>query len=260
MNHQKMQALRDGKVIALRLPPRNEELLQGIAWGRYDKALTPAFWAGQAWLLGTDLGPLNYRLGNSLAEETAACLLGGFGIPAETGIAAFHRLQKAGILDGTPSESEIKSYLVRPIRINGRSTHYRFPNQKARYLAGCLRALQSSPFTPENDLELRDFLLGLPGIGQKTASWITRNWLNSDNVAILDIHVVRACIAAGVFPTDARPENSYLELETRYLAFSKALNVKPSILDNIIWQVMRQLPAAIVQKTINSRGQILELV
>ncbi|MDZ3993341.1 hypothetical protein PspTeo4_24872 [Pseudomonas sp. Teo4] len=39
---------------------------------------------------------------------------------------------------------------------------------------------------------LRDWLLELPGIGYKTASWVARNWLDADDVAILDIHILRA--------------------------------------------------------------------
>jgi endonuclease III len=46
--------------------------------------------------------------------------------------------------------------------------------------------------------------MSLPGIGPKTASWIARNWLDADDVAILDIHIMRVGQVIGLFPLSKR--------------------------------------------------------
>jgi thermostable 8-oxoguanine DNA glycosylase len=81
----------------------------------------------------------------------------------------------------------------------------------------------------------------LPGIGPKTASWIARNWLGTDEVAILDVHVLRAGTMMGLFPKNYRMPRDYVFLEERFLALANALNVKASFLDAIIWREMRIL-------------------
>jgi hypothetical protein len=79
----------------------------------------------------------------------------------------------------------------------------------------------------------------------KTASWIARNWLRADDVAILDVHVMRVGQLANVFPKDLTVERNYHELEGRFLSFSAALHVRPSELDAVIWSEMASSPASV---------------
>src|SRR5207248_10153124 len=72
----------------------------------------------------------------------------------------------------------------------------------------------------------------------KTASWIARNWLDADDVSILDIHVVRAGRLAGFLAPGLSVERDYLALEAQFLAFSKAVGVRASELDAVIWREM----------------------
>ena len=51
---------------------------------------------------------------------------------------------------------------------------------------------------------LRDWLLAIPGIGPKTASWIVRNRTGSSAVAIIDVHILRAGTSAGSVQATAR--------------------------------------------------------
>jgi thermostable 8-oxoguanine DNA glycosylase len=78
------------------------------------------------------------------------------------------------------------------------------------------------------------------GIGPKTASWIVRNWYDSDDVAILDVHIVRAGQIAGVFPRTAALPRDYYVLEDLFLRFARAIEVRPSALDAKMWSQMRQ--------------------
>ena len=238
---QTMYAVLDGVIRQLQLPCSNSPLLPGIRWGSFDELLTPAYWKGQAWQhdqLGT-YG--DSRLGRSLREELAACLLGGYGMPAELGLAAYRRLRDRGLLVTAPTIRVLEVALSAPFE-NGKggTRRYRFPRQKARYLAGCLRAIQDVA-PPVSDVALRDFLVQLPGIGPKTASWIVRNHRGSDAVAIIDVHILRAGRHVGLFPSSWQPQQHYVQLERAFLEFAAALGVRASVLDALIWDYMRRL-------------------
>lgn len=237
-----MFAVLDGAIRQLQLPPPNSQLLPGVQWGSFDELLTPAYWKGQAWQhdrLGS-YGEL--RLGRSLTEELAACLLGGYGMPAELGLAAYRRLRGRGLLGIVPTVAALERALSEPfVMRHGAPRRYRFPHQKARYLAACLRAIRDVD-PPASDRALRDVLMELPGIGPKTASWVVRNHRGSDAVAIIDIHILRAGRHVGLFPVSWQPQQHYVQLESAFLEFAAALNVRASLLDALIWDYMRCLP------------------
>ena len=87
----------------------------------------------------------------------------------------------------------------------------------------------------------------LPGIGPKTASWIARNWLNSNEVAILDICVIRAGQLMNLFTTSERVEAHYFEMEQRFLDLAGAMRVSPSDLDALIWSETRRTPRLVAK-------------
>ena len=239
---QTMYALLDGAICQLQLPSPDSQLLPGIQWGSFDELMTPAYWKGQAWQ-HEHLGSYDeLQLGHSLAEELAACLLGGYGMPAELGLAAYRRLRDRGLLATVPTVTALESALSEPFAM-GRSVtrQYRFPRQKARYLAGCLEAIQDVE-PPTSDRALRDLLVQLPGIGPKTASWVVRNHRQSDAVAIIDVHILRAGRHVGLFPVSWQPQQHYDQLESAFLEFAAALEVRVSLLDALIWDYMRSLP------------------
>ncbi len=223
----------------LALPPAGQEVLPGVQWGAVDQFYTAAFWKCQTELHIRKSQYTSHRLGRNLAEEVAVCLLGGYGIPAEMGLLAFDRLRAQGLLKPGVAESVLQERLAEPFRIGGKSRRYRFYSQKARYLALCLSALEDIP-TDCADLELREALMALPGIGPKTASWIVRNHRCSDAVAIIDIHLHRAGQLMGLFPQASEPTRDYLRLEASFLDFCRAIAVKATVLDALIWDYMRR--------------------
>lgn len=236
-----MYSVMNGAVIRLSLPPPETKVLGEVRWGAFDELLTPAYWKGQAWQhheLGTYERP---QLGRSLRDELAACLLGGYGMPAELGIAAYGRLRKRGLLEGIPARENVENALMQPFVFrDGSKRRYRFPQQKARYLVSALeRMVHFDP--PQSDLDLRDSLVRLPGVGPKTASWVVRNHRNSDAVAIIDVHILRAGRHLGLFPPQWTPQNHYVRLEFSFLRFARALGVRASLLDSLIWDYMRCL-------------------
>lgn len=224
----------------LKLPCSSEEVLPGIRWGDASELFTPSFWKHQA-VVHIGLGTYQkFSLGCSLKEELAACLLGGYGIPAELGLAAFERLQVQGLLRGRPCQVAIEEQLSQPFLIGSKPRKYRFWRQKAKYLAASLSALDTLAL-PSDHQGIREQLMRLPGIGPKTASWIVRNQFASNQVAILDIHIIRACVHLRLFPNPKDIARQYAQLEIKFLQLCQALSVPAALLDALMWDYMRSL-------------------
>ena len=222
------------------LPDPDEPVLGCVPWGRPEEPMTPAYWAVRCGWEDADQ-PAFVSEGGSLIEEAAFCLLGGFGITYEVNAAAFERLKGDGAFEpgARLAEAELLARLLEPLDVAGRRIRYRFPNQRARRLAAMVAVLDSIDAAGFSALGLRDFLLDLEGIGPKTASWIVRNIFGSDEVAILDIHVIRACTAMQIFPEDVALPKDYELLERRFLEFASAIQVRASVLDAVMWTEMR---------------------
>ncbi|MBD3833029.1 MAG: endonuclease III domain-containing protein [Brevundimonas sp.] len=248
----------DGNYRFLDLPGADEWVVPGVRWGAFEHALTPAFWVSQAWLEGAP--EEGFRLCNTLTEEVVTCLLGGHGAPAEVGLAASQRVIDALGADpeGRHDLAWAEGLLKEPLTVNGRQIRYRFASQRAKYLAGTLAGLSDIEEDNLDDLGLRDALCGLPGIGPKTASWIVRNRRGSDEVAILDVHIVRACVHMGVFPEKADPARHYLDLERRFLDFCIGANARASLVDAVMWGTMRQLDRSLMKLLIDHETVIDE--
>lgn len=220
-------------------PAPDSEVIPGVRWGLIEAFPSPAYWAYQLWASAYSEEPIVYTLGATLEEEVGACLLGGHGIPASVGLAAFAHLRDSGVFEqGTVSEQHIYALLSEPLTVNGRAVNYRFARQKARYLSGAIALLSSKSAPLGSGRELRDWLLSAPGIGYKTASWISRNHLGADDVAILDIHILRAGHLGGFFTPGLTVEKHYLQLEDEFLRFSRGLGVRASDLDALVWLQM----------------------
>lgn len=233
-------------VLKVELPAADIELMPGVRWGAVDAFPTPAYWVFQALNRRLNAAPLRYKLGRSLAQELGACLLGGHGIPASVGLAAFERLVTRDVFNPSkvPDEASLLEWLTEPLEMAGRPIRYRFAAQKARYLAACLPSVHAAPAFASGRA-LRDWLLALPGVGPKTASWVARNWMDADDVAILDVHILRFGQAIGLFGSAMRVEKDYETMEALFVEFSSRLNVRTSELDAIIWHEMAHSPLAV---------------
>lgn len=222
-------------------PSPDSEVLPGVKWGSPEWVPSAAYWAAMSKLAGD--GDNFVCIEATLKEQVGFCLIGGFGITAEMNHAVFDRLLEEGIfLPGrTPAATQIEALLREPVLVAHKPRRYRFPHQRSERLANALRIVELSPPSIEDPRRFRDELTKIPGIGPKTASWITRNWLGSDTVAILDIHIVRAGILIGLFDRKQTLPRDYDLMEERFLAFAKALGVRPSLLDAVMWREMRKL-------------------
>jgi len=213
-----------------------------FAWGQPWELGTAAYWAEQ-----TRRRPpvTSYALGRNLTEEVAACMLGGYGIPAAVGLAAYDAVRAAGLLVGSPSAAAVEAVLRRPLTVRGRvrPVRYRFARQRAERLAAALAALCASD-PPREPIALRNWLMTLPGIGPKTASWVVRNHCGCDTVAIVDIHVQRAGFAAGFFAPGWRLPRDYGRFEEAFCQVASLAGLSAAALDACIWHQMQALGRA----------------
>lgn len=211
-------------------------------WGEIHHLGTAAYWIEQTRMFGESD---SYRLGETLAEEVAACILGGHGIPADVGLAAFASLRDAGLLRPPGQPTEVAERLRGPLRIPGRArpVRYRFAAQRAERVSSALALLDACP-APCEPMALREFLLGFPGIGPKTASWVVRNWTGCDGVAIIDIHIQRAGVAAGFFSQCWRLPRDYALFEQAFCKVAQIGGVTTAAMDACIWDQMRALGRA----------------
>jgi thermostable 8-oxoguanine DNA glycosylase len=250
----------DGRFQYLELPDPVAQIWPGLSWGRFEEPLTPAFWASQAWM-ATPKRDTDYRLGASLVEEVVFCLLGGHGTPAEVGLAASRRVSAALSCrsSATIPQFDLEILLREPLIVRGRPVRYRFAAQRARYLSATLSRLTELNEEELDDIGLRDALCAFPGIGPKTASWIVRNRRASDRVAILDIHIVRACAIMGVLAEHGDRARRYYDLERRFLRFCAATGSRASAMDAIMWATMRRLSRAFLQQFVDPSRQFAQV-
>ena len=241
------------------LPGPDDYVIEDITWGRFDSFFTPAYWAIQAWLSNDTQKYSNYKLGDTLLEEVVACLLGGYGIPSEVGLAMFNKVKKSGILNKRHiTDDEVHTILMEPVEVESRYVKYRFHNVKSKYISHAINFINQSEIPSYTGKAFRDWLsTNIKGIGPKTASWITRNWLSSDDVAIIDIHLKRAGLYSGYYKQKDIDADDYFEMEKKFLSFASAITVRASILDTIIWSQMKMAgPTAIHKKHVADTKQL----
>ena len=241
-------AIVEGEIASWTLPAPEEEVMPGVPWGTVSDVLSPAYWTAAA-RSAPEATHAFVCLDGNLAAEVAFCLLGGHGIAAEIALAAYERLAQEGTFDvkAAASATRLLEALQRPLIVEGRQVRYRFPRQRSDRIARALALLRDRPLRAHDPRLFRTDLMMIPGIGPKTASWIVRNHTGSDEVAILDIHIVRACQAMKVFGRDIRLPRDYEQLEERFLTFARRIGVGAAVLDAVMWSQMRRLPMEVAR-------------
>ena len=230
----------------------NEIDKKEIYFGSADKAFTPLYWKYICHKTNAIQYRERYKLGSSLLEEVIACILGGHGVKGEIGNMAFNAIKSSGLLDyNLPIKAkDIEIILKQPMMQSGHITHYRFPHQKAKYIEKAINFINTEDPPNGNGQLTRNWLLQIPGVGLKTASWIVRNWLNADDIAIIDIHIHRAGVLMDLFSPNEEITKNYLSMESRFIQLAEAIDIPTSVLDNIIWTEIRRTPNLIRKRLI----------
>ena len=209
-----------------------------VQWRRFDAFGTAAYWVDQ-----TRRGRYADRVAAlarraDLLSETLFCLLGGFGVTAESAHAAHGVIVELLENHPEPAAEQIERALRSPLP--GGFGRYRFPRQRAVRVASAVRHLRVDP-PPEDPVLLRQYLLNLHGIGPKTAAWIVRNVTGSTEVAIVDIWLIRALRRSGVFRSEWRVDRHYERFEAAFLQYATQGEVPPGALDLCIWEQARRV-------------------
>ena len=190
---------------------------------------------------------------HDVEHELLFCLLGGFGISYDHNQSALDVIAPLNPLASRRSDEKLLALLVRtfsqplfgPPRSDGSLRRYRFPQRKAELLVGARRWLRQRDATlPDvlrdtaDERERRRILCECPGIGPKSASWMLRNIGLAQDLAILDVHLLRA-LAAGGRVADARLPRDYEVVEVAFLEWCRELDAPPAAFDLFVWEWQR---------------------
>ena len=198
------------------------------------------------------LGCRSASIGREIESEMIFCLLGGFGVTYELCISAADLVSEMDPFAHHWSESRLFDELTRalnspqfdPPRRDGSRRKYRFPVRKARLIVNARKWIHShgsiaeALWNLENSHLRRQLLCRCPGIGPKTASWILRNLGIGNDLAILDVHVVRAMQDCGRIGPVQLPRD-YEFAESAFLNWCSDLEANPAAFDMFVWDWQR---------------------
>ena len=165
-------------------------------------------------------------------EEMAFCIFTA-NTSAEMGLKAVDAVRNV-LINGTPIE------MTR--RLEG---IYRFNNLRPEFIVHTRNHLKNTlnfelkkKIKSSNDKnELRDFFVGnVKGFGYKESSHFLRN-IGLKGYAILDKHIINSLHEFGILKTNDKPKNAkeYLEIEQKYIDFSKHAGINVDELDLLLW-------------------------
>lgn len=208
--------------------------------------LCPEIWRNMESTLEADLSE------EALWEELVCCVLSSQ-VKFELSQAVTANLKQNGLLElnafDTTFEEQLGKLLRHPVKVDGRSVRYRFPNIKAKQIA----AAQSNIYGKGGSLnelmnkysdtsELRIHLVDLvPGLGMKQASMYLRNVSNSFELAVIDSHVLKYMnISDLIMKVPSTISNAqYLVKESKLASYTEKFGFPVGCVDYAIWIVMR---------------------
>ncbi len=185
--------------------------------------------------------------------ELLFVLLGGFGITYDHGLSACNIIRQLRPFSDEWSDEDlfeaILAALMRPQfeprRSDGSFRRYRFPRQKAAAIVKARKWFRNQGKLEErllrlgNAKERRLLLSECPGVGFKTASWVLRNLGLGDELAIIDIHVLRALVSARRIPDSIQIPKDYEMAEEAFLAWCDELDAPSAAFDLFVWHWQR---------------------
>ena len=194
-----------------------------------------------------------------LIKELLVCILGSgvrhdISVSYATEIIQSNLLTKKNILNNE-IQLAIREFLQSPVKsCTGNSVYkrYRYPNRGAKFISQTIfniyhkyRSLKKLVSSGSDAFTLRRELIGLcPGIGPKQASHFLKNIGYTDEVAIIDRHIIRYMKLAGEnneISFKISTIDKYEEIENRFISLSNKFHYSVSVVDQAMWFVMRAL-------------------
>lgn len=195
-----------------------------------------------------------------LWRELSACILGSR-VQFELARSAVRHLDRSGHLRSIQKErcytriekkisSELRKPLYLPLKSDGTKRSFTFPNIRSRQLRltaeslyGSGKSIKRILHSSGDEYAARKSIMDISaGVGPKQASLFLRNIGYSDNLAILDSHVVRFMRFLRMLSRTPRHFGSlshYERTENTLREYSNTLGIHLASLDTAIWIVMR---------------------
>lgn len=190
-----------------------------------------------------------------LRHELLFCLLGGHSISFELAASATGVIASLDPFAADWTMPKLRSEVCRelsraqfnpPCR-DGSLRRYRFPKRKAALLSEAAQwvrkqsSIEDGLSARESESDRREWLCRCPGVGFKTASWLLRNCGWAEELAILDVHLLRALKEVGLIDSIALPRD-YQAVEQTFLRWAQELDAQPGALDLFLWDLQRVRP------------------
>lgn len=146
-------------------------------------------------------------------------------------------------------EDKLEEIFTTPQNVENSMVKYRFPKTRAKYIAYSLFFLEDSGGikkilkNSKSTLDIRKFIVkNIKGMGPKQASHFLRNIGFSNNIAVLDVHILRYMNIQGVISEEYKSTSSlkvYEYLELKLIKFLEFILAPIGFIDQAIWIVMR---------------------
>ena len=149
--------------------------------------------------------------------------------------AAIQNLVKTNLLY-TGSEQDIKSYLI-GVRFGNNKTRYILEARKF-FTEGNEIKIKNKILKFNDSIELREWLIeNIKGMSYKESGHFLRNIGIYENLTILDRHILKNLHKHGVIEEIPNPlsKKQYLEIEQKFLKFSKEIGIPTEELDLLFW-------------------------
>ena len=196
---------------------------------------------------------------SQLVKELLVCILGSgvrhdISVSYVTGIIQSNLLTKKKILNNE-IQLAIREILQSPVNsCTGNSVYrrYRYPKRGAKFISHSIFNIyykyRSLNKLVNSDLDVftlrRELIYLCPGIGPKQASHFLKNIGYTDEVAILDRHIIRYMELAGEnneIRFKIATIDKYEEIEKRFISLINKFQYSVSVVDQAMWFVMRAL-------------------
>lgn len=195
-----------------------------------------------------------------LWQELVACILGSK-VPFEHAQTALTQLKRRGLLDvndylknDIQFETKIAEALSIPMvyeRTPKRIFRYRYPRLRANHICrtaeliyrrqGSIKAILEAGGDDPRLTRIR-IMSSSVGVGPKQSSLFLRNIDYTDDLAVLDSHILRYMSLLGILRVRIQVLSSlsrYQEVEEQFCAYTKKLGVNLAYLDTAVWVTMR---------------------
>lgn len=188
-----------------------------------------------------------------LRKELISCIIGSQ-IKFESACHIMENINYTGILEAENWDrlsefqfhSIISSVLSNTHSCLPYSISHRFPKQTANRILQARQSLLTKNliniiYDFDNYKDMREYLVNsISGIGPKQASMFIRNIHQSNDIAVLDSHIVIFMKMIGLSKNiEVATLKKYEEAEVCYCNYAWDIGVEPGILDRAIWVTMK---------------------